>query len=537
MPTNARTTIRRSPNKKTPPKYLIQIPIEQLSWAQNASGEYLRAGVVYKDVLKGKKVVGKLAQVNLEQIPTAITNSLRELKELDPKVKAVVDTYLDRSIDEIMDTVVDGPDDLSRLVRLLAIRAEPVVEYQLNGHWYPIPIRCSINFFFFSATCEISADLHAQDEEIEPRWHVTRRHFIDEGGLPRKRMVRSVLEDLGLRLTTPERLQEMRRKLLRAEEFAEKFGKVVDAAKSVLVPTFVGWWKVLMPTSLSGDGTPRSLIIDNQLERAAQHDSEKAYTLPVLRLFSPDLKKFVYIDIDDVSEHVFDEKAKNLIVLPEKMKHVLDSVFDTAPGKVFGDLFRNRHGGIIILASGGPGVGKTLTAEVYAEYTKRPLYVMEMGELGTNLDSVEGNLQKIFDRARRWNAVLLFDEADVFLGERGEDIEKAAIVGVFLRLLDRYEGCLFLTTNRPDVIDKAFKSRITLALKYPDLDAVKRKRVWDQLLAAAGLVFEGDAEALTETGLNGRNIRNAVRVLKMLHPDKVRMDIEDVNEALEYIAR
>lgn len=537
MPTNARTTIRRSPKKKTPPKYLIQIPLEQLSWAQSSSGEYLRSGVVYKDVLKGKKVVSKLCEINLEQIPTALTKSLRELKTLDPKTREVVESYLDRSIDEILNMVVDGPDELSRAVSFLSTRAEPVVEYQLNGHWYPIPIRCEINFFFFRSECEIRADLHAQDEEVEPRWYVTRRHFIDEGGMPRKRVVRSVLEDLGLRQTTPEKLQELRRKLMRMEELSEKFGAVVDVAKNVLVPTFVGWWKVLVPTSLSGDGTPRALIIENQLERSASSNEEKAYSLPVLRLFSPDLKRFVYVDADDIVEHVFDEKAKDLIVLPDKMKQVLNSVFDTAPGKVFGDLFRNRHGGIIILASGGPGVGKTLTAEVYAEYTRRPLYVMEMGELGTNLDSVEGNLQKIFDRARRWNAVLLFDEADVFLGERGDDLEKAAIVGVFLRLLDRYEGCLFLTTNRPDVIDKAFKSRITLALKYPALGADKRKRVWEQLLHAAGLTFEGDYVKLTETDLNGRNIRNAVRVLKMLHPDKVHVNIADVDEALEYIAR
>ena len=51
------------------------------------------------------------------------------------------------------------------------------------------------------------------------------------------------------------------------------------------------------------------------------------------------------------------------------------------------------------------------------------------------------------------------------------------MVGIFLRLLDYHQGVLFLTTNRVKSFDSAFHSRISVALKYPDLDVAQRQQV------------------------------------------------------------
>src|SRR5439155_25027507 len=150
---------------------------------------------------------------------------------------------------------------------------------------------------------------------------------------------------------------------------------------------------------------------------------------------------------------------------------------------------------------GRPGVGKTLTAEVYAETTERPLYVLELGELGTNVQQLEENLSRVFDRVARWNAVLQFDECEIFLAERGEDLERSAIVGSFLRLLDYYQGILFLTTNRAEVPDHAVRSRVMLKLDYPDLDHAARTVIWKTMLDSAGLsLTEGPVGELATTG-------------------------------------
>jgi hypothetical protein len=158
-----------------------------------------------------------------------------------------------------------------------------------------------------------------------------------------------------------------------------------------------------------------------------------------------------------------------------------------------------------------------------------------MGELGTNLASVEESLQRVFTRAARWNAVLLFDEADVFLAGRSEaDLERSAIVGVFLRLLDRYEGMFFLTTNRATVIDQAFKSRITLKLDYPELDRHARSKVWSAMLAAAGFTVSGDMGPVYDCPIDGRQIRNQVRLLKIVHEGQ-EITAQDVMDALQYV--
>ena len=75
--------------------------------------------------------------------------------------------------------------------------------------------------------------------------------------------------------------------------------------------------------------------------------------------------------------------------------------------------------------------------------------MVSAGELGTNPRELETFLQQILDLANRWQAVLLLDEADVFLEARtSQDLHRNALVSIFLRLLEYFQGILFLTTNR-----------------------------------------------------------------------------------------
>ena len=59
------------------------------------------------------------------------------------------------------------------------------------------------------------------------------------------------------------------------------------------------------------------------------------------------------------------------------------------------------------------------------------------GELGTNSSLLEAELTKVMSLAAEWGAVVLVDEADVFLEKRSlSDIERSAMVSVFLRKLE-----------------------------------------------------------------------------------------------------
>lgn len=101
------------------------------------------------------------------------------------------------------------------------------------------------------------------------------------------------------------------------------------------------------------------------------------------------------------------------------------------------DVINGKGGGIIFLLHGPPGVGKTLTAEATAESLQRPMYSVNVGELGTKVAVLEHRLKEILEICYAWDAILLLDEADIFLERRQDtDIQRNAMVGVFLRLLE-----------------------------------------------------------------------------------------------------
>lgn len=131
------------------------------------------------------------------------------------------------------------------------------------------------------------------------------------------------------------------------------------------------------------------------------------------------------------------------------------------------DLIQGKGRGLVVLLHGVPGVGKTATAEAVAMENHKPLFVITCGDLGLSPYEVEMSLKNVFRLAHLWDCVLLLDEADVFLSQRSQhDMKRNALVSVFLRVLEYYNGLLFLTTNRVGTIDEAFKSRIHLSLYY-----------------------------------------------------------------------
>ncbi|CAI0648926.1 unnamed protein product, partial [Colletotrichum noveboracense] len=186
---------------------------------------------------------------------------------------------------------------------------------------------------------------------------------------------------------------------------------------------------------------------------------------------------------------------------------------------------------------GPPGVGKTLTAECVAEFSRRPLYIVSSGDLGTSAEALDEKLGQTLDLASTWKAVLLIDEADVFLERRSlHDLGRNSLVSIFLRTLEYYSGILFMTTNRVRTFDDAFKSRIHVPLKYDDLPKESRLKVWKNFLAGVEGGVEVDEEGyerLAEGNLNGRQIKNVVRTAKSLAAHKKRK--LDVGQLLQVV--
>ena len=110
---------------------------------------------------------------------------------------------------------------------------------------------------------------------------------------------------------------------------------------------------------------------------------------------------------------------------------------------------------------------------------QKPLLPITCGNLGTDAQSVEQALIDNFQLAQAWDAIVLLDEADVFLSRRDKsNLERNALVSVFLRTLEYYTGILFLTTNRVGAFDGAFISRVHTALYYPALQLDQSLKIW-----------------------------------------------------------
>lgn len=187
---------------------------------------------------------------------------------------------------------------------------------------------------------------------------------------------------------------------------------------------------------------------------------------------------------------------------------------------------------------------KTLTAEAVSESLHRPLYCIDVGELGITPEALEDRLKRILEVAERWKAVVLIDECDIFLARRTkDDVLRNAMVGIFLRLLEYYHGILFLTSNRAEEMDQAFQSRISVSLGYDNLDVDSRKRVWQNLLDAAGvddqpLLDEMSLNDLANYDWNGRQIKSAVHLgLSLASTAQERLGRKHLEQTISYISK
>lgn len=248
--------------------------------------------------------------------------------------------------------------------------------------------------------------------------------------------------------------------------------------------------------------------------------------VPSLRGYSLKDKKWLEFFVDSIQDIVWNEDAFTSLVAPQEQKDLILAFTESqAKNKQgFDDVIQGKGRGIIMLLSGPPGVGKTLTAESVAETMKVPLYMMSAGDLGSCASDIESSLGTVLEMNTKWNAVLLLDEADVFLEARSaQDLERNQLVSVFLRLLEYYEGIMFLTTNRVENIDAAFDSRIHLTLEYDELDMDSRRHVWRTFLSKVSNLGEfsaQDVDKLAEASLNGRQIKNVLKTSQLLAAKK-----------------
>ncbi len=236
---------------------------------------------------------------------------------------------------------------------------------------------------------------------------------------------------------------------------------------------------------------------------------------PLILMFHLELHHHLWVHVDNLAPYAYHPEIKQKLILPPEQTDLID-ILTAEMDTLMDDIVAGKSGGTTVLCAGPPGVGKTLTAEVYSEIIQRPLYRIHSGQLGLDVGQMEKALKDALTRAQRWGAVMLIDEADVYIKRRQDNLTMNAVVGVFLRVLEYFNGLLFMTTNRVDDIDDAIVSRCIALIKYHHPDADDRRKIWRVMADQFNLALEASViEQLVSQFPNtsGRDIKGLTKLV------------------------
>lgn len=195
---------------------------------------------------------------------------------------------------------------------------------------------------------------------------------------------------------------------------------------------------------------------------------------------------------------------------------------------------------------GPPGTGKTITAHAFANDLGMNLIFANYAQIESKyVGEAPKHLEKLFEDAKKQNALIFFDEADVILGKRLESVsstadqETNALKSQLLILLEQFEGIVIFATNFLKNYDEAFRSRIFQHIYFPLPDKSLRKRLIAKHIPPNAPLsfplndFHLEILAIISEGFSGRDIKNAVKdaLITALVEDRVPIPFELFREA------
>lgn len=156
---------------------------------------------------------------------------------------------------------------------------------------------------------------------------------------------------------------------------------------------------------------------------------------------------------------------------------------------------KKTHCGVRILAYGIAGSGKSAYAKALAKELDKPIILKKASDIFSMwVGESEKNIAKAFTEARQRDAILVFDEVDSFLRERGDAVRSWEITQVneMLTQMESFEGIFIATTNLVENLDKASIRRFDYKIEFRALDS---KRLCEAFVSYAKFLGIRDYEA------------------------------------------
>lgn len=212
------------------------------------------------------------------------------------------------------------------------------------------------------------------------------------------------------------------------------------------------------------------------------------------------------------------------VVLPTKQKEKIKEAMGQVQNKhkvleTFGIGEMMHYGtGLSVLFVGPPGTGKTMCAYAFANELKAVIYKIDLSAIVSKfIGETEKNLKQVFEEAKKTQAILFFDEADVLFSKRTEVKDSAdkysnMEAAFLLQEIEHYDGITLLATNFLQNIDESFKRRMKFVVEFPFPSKEERLLIFQKALPEKlPISSDVDFEFLAENfELSGGNIRNII---------------------------
>lgn len=160
---------------------------------------------------------------------------------------------------------------------------------------------------------------------------------------------------------------------------------------------------------------------------------------------------------------------------------------DIELGPVLAALAHGREGRLCLY--GPPGTGKTEFARHVAQALDRPLLVKRASDvLSMWWGGTEANIARMFREAEADNAVLLVDEVDSILKDRGtvQHSWESSQVNELLTQMEGFRGIFIASTNVVDHIDSAALRRFDFKVKFDYMTPEQRIAMFETVLRDTG---------------------------------------------------
>lgn len=164
-------------------------------------------------------------------------------------------------------------------------------------------------------------------------------------------------------------------------------------------------------------------------------------------------------------------------------------------------LSRTKSGRLCLY--GVPGTGKSAWAKHLAKTLDMPIIVKRASDLlSCWVGMTEKNIASAFKEAEREKAILLIDEADSFLQDRGHSQHswETTQVNEMLTQFEAFEGIFIATTNLIETLDAASLRRFDVKVRFDVMSFDQAKALLAAHLDALGLT-QADDHVLEKLGL------------------------------------